>query len=112
MTDEQKQQLLAKIETEITQTEQRIEELVELTKPIAPDNAIGRVSRMDAINNRSINESGLRQARSRLNKLQRQLERSRTAEFGYCSRCGQEIRFERLMYLPESFKCVSCARRE
>jgi DnaK suppressor protein len=111
MTDTQKQQLIEKIEEEIAQTEERVAELVELTKPIAPDNAIGRVSRMDAINNRSINESGLRQARSRLNKLQRQLERSRTPEFGQCSRCGQEIQFARLMYLPESFKCVSCARK-
>ncbi len=32
-----------------------IEVLKELTKPIAPENAIGRVSRMDAINNKSIN---------------------------------------------------------
>ena len=39
--------------------DERIEEYRELTKPIPPENAIGRVSRMDAINNRSVNEAAL-----------------------------------------------------
>ena len=34
---------------------ERLIELKELTKPIEPDCAIGRISRMDAINNKSIN---------------------------------------------------------
>ena len=35
----------------------------EITKPIAPENAIGRISRMDAINNKSVTEAALRQAK-------------------------------------------------
>ncbi len=44
-----------KILHEIEETKKSVTELKVLTLPIAPDCAIGRVSRMDAINNKSIN---------------------------------------------------------
>ncbi len=47
---EQKIEIENKILQEIEKTKKTITELKELTKPIAPDCAIGRVSRMDAIN--------------------------------------------------------------
>lgn len=37
-----------------------IDELRQLAKPIEPENSIGRISRMDAINNKSINDRMLR----------------------------------------------------
>jgi DnaK suppressor protein len=111
MTQDQATQLLEKIQAEIAAVQEQIARLEELTKPISPDNAIGRVSRMDAINNRSVNEAGLRQARSKLTKLQRQLERHASGDLGRCTKCGEPIRFERLMFLPESSWCVSCARK-
>jgi len=47
---------------EIRVTKQSIDSYKELTNPIAPENAIGRVSRMDAINNKSVNEAALKKA--------------------------------------------------
>ena len=58
-----------KIESEILKTEEIILEYKELSKPIAPENAIGRISRMDAINNKSVTEAALRQAMEKLSKL-------------------------------------------
>ena len=55
-------ELISKIEEEISVTERKIKDLRNLTKPISPSDAIGRVSRMDAINNKSVNENSLRQA--------------------------------------------------
>ena len=43
-----------KLLNEIEVTQHKITEYTELCKPIAPENAIGRISRMDAINNKSI----------------------------------------------------------
>ena len=54
MTDSEKKSLVEIIEQQIAAHREEITELIELTKPIAPDCAIGRVSRMDAINNKSI----------------------------------------------------------
>ncbi|MFQ3325927.1 MAG: DnaK suppressor protein [Salibacteraceae bacterium] len=51
--------LKQKIISELVETKLRIVELKELTKRISPENAIGRISRMDAINNKTINERTL-----------------------------------------------------
>ena len=60
------QEIKQTILDEISKTEKSIKEFKEVTKPIAPDVAIGRVSRMDAINNKSVAEAGLRQAQIKL----------------------------------------------
>lgn len=57
------------INKEITNTEIAIENYKELTKPIAPENAIGRISRMDAINNKSVIEAALKKAEQKLNSV-------------------------------------------
>ncbi|MGB0918127.1 MAG: TraR/DksA family transcriptional regulator [Flavobacteriales bacterium] len=108
MTENQRDQLKLKIEQSITDTERDISELEELTKPIAPENAIGRISRMDAINNKSINDSALRQARNKLDKLQLAEQKFNEPEFGICIKCRGPIPMGRLLLMPESLKCVRC----
>ncbi|MEM7367360.1 MAG: TraR/DksA C4-type zinc finger protein [Bacteroidota bacterium] len=111
LTAEQKTEIKSKIEDQIIDIQQKIKELEELTKPISPDNAIGRLSRMDAINNKSVNEAGLRSAKSKLVKLERALSRIDQSDFGYCSRCKQPIKVGRILFMPESSRCVRCAAR-
>ncbi|MBL4592649.1 MAG: TraR/DksA C4-type zinc finger protein [Flavobacteriales bacterium] len=89
----------------------KIAELKEVTKPISPDVAIGRISRMDAINNKSVNEATLRTAENKLTKLEMAIEKVNDSKFGICIRCGQEIPEGRLMIMPESIKCVNCAQQ-
>jgi DnaK suppressor protein len=88
----------------------RVEDLKELTAPIEPDCSIGRVSRMDAINNKSVNEAALRQAESILRNIDISLENIDDPDFGKCRRCGIEIPLGRLMVMPGSPLCVGCAR--
>ena len=83
-------------------------ELKELTKPIEPDCAIGRVSRMDAINNKSINEAALRKAQDKLKKINISLERMDDDNFGTCIQCGKPIPIQRLLLMPGSL-CINCA---
>ena len=94
---------------EIQKTEKQIEEYKELTKPEAPDVAIGRVSRMDAINNRSVIESSLRKAEEKLKNLNRVLEQYGSEDFGMCLKCKREIPIGRILIRPESLLCVNCA---
>jgi len=65
MNKEELNSILKIIEEEISKTETSIEHYKELTKPIAPENAIGRVSRMDAINNKSVNDAALNKAKQK-----------------------------------------------
>jgi DnaK suppressor protein len=109
MTSQEKEEIVDRISQEITKTEQEIVVLKELTKPISPENAIGRVSRMDAINNKSVSENRLRLAENKLKKLNHSLRKSEEPDFGICARCGGDIQIGRLMLLPESNFCIRCA---
>lgn len=97
------------IKEEITKTEAVVKSYQELTKPVAPDVAIGRVSRMDHINNKSITESALRQAEQKLKSLHIALYKAGTPEFGICIRCKNTIPLGRILIKPESPFCVRCA---
>jgi DnaK suppressor protein len=109
MTPEERKGLKAKMEEKLTVVEADIVELKELTKPISPENAIGRVSRMDAINNKSINEASLRKALEKEKKLKYALTQINEPNFGICVRCKSPIQPGRLILMPESNKCVRCA---
>ena len=99
-----------KIDILIGKMQDEIKGLEELTKPISPENSIGRVSRMDAINNKGVSEAALRTKKSRLGALITAKNRLDTEGFGFCQNCKRPIQEARLMFLPESNFCVGCAR--
>jgi DnaK suppressor protein len=107
MTNEEIKQ---KIKEEISKTEKLISEYQEMTKPVAPDVAIGRISRMDAINNKAVTESALRQAQEKLNKLKYVLTKVGSDDFGICMKCKIQIPLGRILIRPQSLYCVNCAK--
>lgn len=86
-------------------------ELEESTAPIAPDKALGRLTRLDAMQDKSVREAALAQARETLGKLEFALTRVFNPDFGICVGCGGEIPIERLAVLPGSVRCVECAAK-
>ncbi len=111
MTEEEKDEFRKVLQIEITKTEQQIEELKELTKPIPPENSLGRITRMDALNNKSVAEASLRRSKRKMGKLTLSLTKLDDPDFGKCSICDNKIAVQRLMFLPESTHCVRCAGR-
>lgn len=99
-----------KILDEISKTENLIKEYKELSEPVAPDVAIGRISRMDAINNKSVTEAALRQAEEKLQNLNQVLEMYGKPNFGKCVKCKTQIPIGRILFRPESLYCVNCAK--
>ena len=81
-----------------------------MTKPIAPENAIGRLSRMDAINNKSVLEAGLHQAKEKLDRLKYVFSRVDAEDFGICKKCNNPIPVGRILLMPQSIYCVKCAQ--
>ena len=98
-----------RIEEEISSTVKLIGKYKELTKPIAPENAIGRVSRMDAINNKSVNELALKNAEIKLNNLKVALTKLEDTDFGVCIRCHKPIPMGRILLMPQAVTCVNCS---
>ena len=103
-------EIKSKILDKIEEIKKEIEILKEHSQPQGLDNAIGRVSRMDYINNRSINEAQIRKNLAKLKGLNNWLGKLGTNEFGKCIRCGQQININRLLFMPESNHCIHCAK--
>ena len=109
MNKKERESVRNQIEKEIDRTEKDIIEYKEDTKPIAPENAIGRISRMDAINNKSVMEAALRKAEEKLKSLKYLLGKVDDSDFGFCANCKNEIPLPRMLFMPQSAFCVNCA---
>jgi len=109
MTGEEQQQLKEKMEARLVELEVSIKELKEASKPLGLDNSVGRLSRMDYINNKAISESQIRKSESEINGLRRWLSLFDSPKFGKCSKCGNEININRLLLMPASSRCIKCA---
>lgn len=105
---EEREELAEIISRDIKKLSQKVEELKEFTAPVEPDCAIGRISRMDAINNKSIVEASLRNLQSRLDQLQKIMQVVNENDFGICNNCHKPIPFERLKIRPEIRLCAGC----
>lgn len=106
---EEREKLKDHIKKKIESLKKDIKSYQTLTQPISPDNAIGRLTRMDAINSKSINEAALNKAKQTLSKMEGALTMINDPDFGLCRECEDPIPFARLMIVPESNLCVQCA---
>ena len=110
MNSKQKKELLTEVQSELIQIDKDIEYLKEATKPVSPENAIGRISRMDAINNMNINKSLLKSKEQLKINLEMVLTQIDHPDFGICTRCKKTIPFKRIIRVPDSKMCVPCIR--
>ncbi len=111
MNPARRSELKQKILELITKYEHDIIETEKMTQPIKPENSLGRISRMDAINNKSVMEASLRNKISKRNKLKVALAKVDQEGFGSCNHCQKLINPKRLMFMPESTRCINCADR-
>lgn len=109
MTEKELIEIEELVDSAITTTQGLILEYKEETKPIAPDCAIGRVSRMDAINNKSIVEAALRTQENKLRGLNHVKATLHEGDFGLCNRCRNPIPIQRILLVPHKKFCVRCA---
>ena len=109
MTKEQQEEIKKIMLEKLDGAKNSIGALTESTKSISPDNAIGRISRMDAIGNKAVNDMALQKAKNKIEQLEYSLAAYGTHEFGCCTCCYQEISFKRLAAMPEVNICMTCA---
>ncbi len=111
MDPELKSALEAHIRQQIKALKADIQAYERNTRPLSTDSPIGRLTRMDALNNRRISAMALTTAKNKLVKLEQTLTNIDSHEFGLCRECEEPIPLERLMILPEADLCVGCAER-
>lgn len=100
---------LEKLEKELQQQLERGKSSTEAVK--LDQTLVGRVSRMDAMQQQSVALSTLNKTRNRLKKVLAAIAAFDSGEYGYCSRCDEAIAFGRLQAQPEARLCISCQDR-
>ncbi len=70
--------------------------------------AVGRLSRMDSLQNQSMAKSLRERESVRLALILEALRRLDAGTYGVCSTCGGQVAAERLLVFPESGTCVRC----
>jgi DnaK suppressor protein len=104
---------LAELEELICSHVEHLEALLddreEASKPVQLDQqSIGRVSRIDAIQQQQMAVSNKKTAEKELISLRLALKKMTEDEYGYCESCGEDIGFKRLQIKPEAEFCISC----
>jgi len=80
-------------------------------RPVTLDQtAVGRLSRMDALQNQAMALESERRREVEQLRIKAALKRLDEGEFGYCSVCGEEIAPKRLEHDPTAANCIDCAR--
>jgi len=72
---------------------------------------MGRLSRMDALQNQAISQEANRHRALELKRIQGALQRVANEEYGYCVSCDAAIAFRRLEIDPATPLCVTCAEK-
>jgi len=77
-------------------------------EPVSLEAPIGRISRMDAIQQQSMQLANRRADQRRLAQARGALQRIVREEFGDCQDCGEPVGFARLKARPEAPFCLAC----
>lgn len=89
-----------------------LEQLLDLSesgsKPVSLEEPIGRLSRMDAMQQQELVKANRRQHEVRLQQVVAALRRIEDGSFGECRRCEEPIASSRLEARPEAPFCLDC----
>jgi DnaK suppressor protein len=78
------------------------------TETVDLDLPIGRLSRIDAIQQQAMAEAERRRAGLRLEAVQAAISFFEEGDYGFCKACGEDMPWGRLKARPETPLCVTC----
>jgi DnaK suppressor protein len=70
--------------------------------------AVGRLSRIEALQNQSFNDKLQERERTKFDEVVQALSRLNDGSYGVCETCLKPIGFERLLVFPEALTCTPC----
>lgn len=81
------------------------------TAAVKPDPAIGRLTRVDAVQAGYVSEALRREALAELARTERALRSIAEGTYGICRSCEEPLSDARLEARPDATLCVECASR-
>jgi DnaK suppressor protein len=114
MTPSLSRDQLAELKEELERQLERLQRSMKVTgeamRPVELDQtAVGRLSRMDSLQNQSLSKGLHERETARLGQIVEALNRVEAGTYGSCTACGGAIPFERLYVFPEAPECARCA---
>lgn len=110
LTSQQQSELSALLESLKQELEAHLSRSEGSDAPVAPSEAIGRLSRMDAIQQKELAGANRRNSERRLTMIKAALAALERGEYGLCRDCEEPIAYKRLRARPETAFCLSCQR--
>ena len=107
LTDEQREELLDDLRALQAELAGLVEGTSDTVRPVDLDEPIGRISRMDAIQQQKMARASRQRHSQRLQLVTVALQRD-PDDYGLCRICDETITFARLKVQPEASLCISC----
>ena len=108
LSETQRRELRGLLEGALAELEAEREAARENARPVDLGLSIGRLSRMDALQQQQMAMERRRRMELRRVQLRAALERIGTEDYGACARCEEAIDFARLRARPEAVFCRRC----
>ena len=108
LSDEQRTSLRSSLVALERELESVHEASAAAAAPVDLDEPIGRVSRMDAIQQQRMLQANRAAMQLRLQQVRAALRRLEEDEYGVCVSCGEDVGFRRLEARPEAPFCIAC----
>ena len=108
MTPEQITTLGAALEALKAELEASLHRDTDTSDIVDLDQPIGRLSRMDAIQQQRMAQAQKLRLRTRLGQVRQALSTMEGGDYGECRACGEDIGIKRLTVRPEAPFCLSC----
>jgi len=86
----------------------QLEQLDEMSQPVAPEPAIGRLTRQDAMQQQQMTLESQRRLTLQNTQVRTALQRIADGKFGACVLCKSPIPSARMEIVPEAPLCVPC----
>ena len=109
MNESEKARFRDKLKTLLSEIEEYLEKSKDSAEAVSPDKGLGRLSRMEAMQDQQMVLELRRRRKRRKLEVINALTRLENDKFGRCIFCGGEISQNRLDAFPEVQTCVSCA---
>jgi len=111
LTKAQRAELKKKMQQSCFDLEELLLSSSESSKPVALDEPIGRLSRMDAMQQQQMAVASRQSQSQRLQLLRNALRAIENDNYGGCRRCEEPIGYQRLSVRPETPFCLACQSR-
>ena len=112
MADELTDAQLTELRADLLALKAELEALLDSTgdgvQPVDLEEPIGRLSRMDAIQQQKMAQANRARNATRLQMVRAALAADPEDEYGWCKRCEEPVGYGRLKSRPETPFCVTC----